>query len=90
MQDLTFRNFLYVVAYIQSQRAQRGLERHFYQLKYSSNLEASCSFLVHLPNLQVFAVNNVFKGKFLGTATAQHTIIFVIFWGTATAQYTIN
>ena len=38
--------------------SQRGV---FYKLKYSHSLEASCSFLVHLPNSQVFAVNNIFK-----------------------------
>ena len=32
-----------------------------YKLKCSNSLEVSCPCLVHLPNLQVFAVNNIFK-----------------------------
>ena len=59
---LTFRNLLYVVAYTQSQKTQRKLEREvLYKSKYSNSLEVLCSFLVHLPNSQVFAVNNMFK-----------------------------
>ena len=59
---LAFRNLLYVVAYMQSQKIQRKLERDvLYKLKYSNILAVSSSFVVQLPNSQVFPVNNIFK-----------------------------
>ena len=45
---------------MQSQKTKKA-RVVFYKLKYSNSLEASYSFLVHLPNSQVFAVNNIFK-----------------------------
>ena len=58
---LTFRNLLYVVAYMQSQKMQRKPEKRLYTLMYSSSLKVSCLFIVHLANSCVFAVNTVLK-----------------------------
>ena len=45
-------------------KAKRHKESYrdaLYKSKYSNSLEVSCSFLVHLPNWQVFAVNNILE-----------------------------
>ena len=51
---------------MQNQKMRRKPEKRLYKLMYSSSLKVTCSFLVHLPNSCVFAVNTVLKfPKFL-------------------------
>ena len=59
---LTFRNSYKLLLKCKAKRDKESKRDMLYQLKYSSNLEAS--FLVHLPNSQVFAANKIFEIRF--------------------------
>ena len=46
-----------------AERHKDKLERRLVYVKVQYSLDVSCSFLVHLPKLQVFVVNNKLEVK---------------------------
>jgi len=72
----------YILLRTVNSKRQRKLDRDvLYKLKYSNSLKVSCWFLVHLPNSQVFPLNNIFKILYYSRKVGGQRLGQEHFWG---------